>query len=62
MAKANITEKKSVSIKGVLNVDKADNTIVVELEDGEAMELASILQSFDGVEVAMSVTNSVDIA
>lgn len=62
MAKANITEKKSVSIKGILNVDKADNTIVVELEDGEAMELASILQNFDGVEVAMSVTNSVDIA
>lgn len=61
MAKA-ITEKNSISIKGILNVDTADNTIIVELEDGEARELADILHNYNGAEVTMTVANSIDLA
>lgn len=62
MSKA-ITKKKSVSIRGVLEISKADNQIFVCVEDGgEAMPLADILQDFDNAEVSMSVTESVDIA
>ena len=61
MAKA-ITEKNSISIKGILNVDTADNTIIVEIEDGEARELADILHNYNGAEVAMTVASSIDLA
>lgn len=62
MAKANIVEKKSISIKGILNVDADENNIIVEVEDGEAFELATLLSKFDGSEVAISVGDSKDIA
>ena len=36
MAKANVIRKNSLGIKGVLNVDKDGNSVVIEIEDGEA--------------------------
>jgi hypothetical protein len=62
MAKANITKKKAVSIKGVLDILSEDNQINVVIEDGEAMSLAGILQDFDNCEVTINVAESVDIA
>lgn len=62
MGKSGIKHKRSVNIVGILNVDSAENSIVVELEDGEARELGEILAEFDGAEVSMSVTESFDLA
>lgn len=60
MAKANITEKKTVSIKGVLNID--EDVIIVELEDGDTYALSEILKNFNGAEVSINVAESRDIA
>lgn len=62
MGKANITRKNSLNIKGVLNVDADDNRIIVEIEDGEVIELASLLMDFNGSEVSIAVGESIDIA
>lgn len=59
---AKITKKKAISVKGVLDILKEDNQINVVIEDGEAMALADILQDFDNCEVAINVTESVDLA
>lgn len=62
MAKANVIRKNSLGIKGVLNVDKDNNSVVIEIEDGEALELASLLADFSGSEVSISIGESIDIA
>jgi hypothetical protein len=62
MAKANVVRKNTLGIKGVLNVDKDSNSVVIEIEDGEALELASLLNDFNGSEVSISVGESIDIA
>ena len=62
MGKSGIKHKRNVSIIGILSVDKSENSILVELEDGEARELGEILAEFDGAEVSMSVTESLDLA
>ena len=62
MGKLGIKHKRSVSIVGILNVDKSNNTILVELEDDEARELGEVLAEFDGAEVSMSITESLDLA
>lgn len=62
MAKANVVRKNSLGIKGVLNVDKDNNNVVIEIEDGEALELARLLDDFNGSEVSISVGESIDIA
>lgn len=59
---AKITKKKAISIKGVLDILKEDNQINVVIEDGEAIALADVLQDFDNCEVAINVTESVDLA
>ena len=59
---AKITKKKAIAIRGVLEISKGDNQISVVIEDGEAMALADILQDFDNCEVAINVTESVDLA
>lgn len=60
-----ITRKKSIDIKGVLNlVDIDDNKkeILVECEDSdEPYSLSDLIKSFDGCEVTISVRESVDI-
>lgn len=62
MSKANIVEKKTVSIKAILDVNEADNDINIELEDGEVRTLASILKNFNGEEVSISVAQTNEIA
>ena len=59
---AKITKKKAISIKGVIEMAKDENQIYVTIEDGETMALADLLQDFEGCEVTMSVTESVDLA
>jgi len=62
MAKANVVRKNTLGIKGILNVDAENNRVVVEIEDGEALELASLLDDFNGSDVAISVGESIEIA
>lgn len=62
MAKANVIRKNSLGIKGILNVDTDSNSVIIEIEDGEALELASLLTDFSGSEVSISVGESIDIA
>lgn len=58
MAKSSIVEKNAITIKGILGIN--DNIIVVELEDGQAVELASILGHFDGADVTINVSNTIE--
>lgn len=60
MAKANIVEKKTISIKGILNID--ENVIVIETEDGDIYHLADVLKNFNGADVSMSVAETNEIA
>ena len=60
MAKSSIVEKNAITIKGILGVNEDENTIVVELEDGQAIELAYTLGHFDGADVTISVSNTVE--
>lgn len=62
MAKANVIRKNTLGIKGILNVDTENNRVVVEIEDGEVLELASLLDDFNGSDVAISVGESIEIA
>lgn len=62
MAKANVVRKNTLGIKGILNVDTENNRVVVEIEDGEALELASLFDDFNGSDVAISVGESIEIA
>lgn len=62
MGKANVVRKNSLGVKGVLNVDKDNNNVIVEIEEGEVLELASLLDNFNGSEVSISVSESIDIA
>lgn len=62
MGKSGIKRKRNVSIVGILNVDRGENSILVELENGEARELGEVLEEFDGAEVSMSITESFDLA
>lgn len=57
-----IVKKKSLSIKGILNVNGDENKILVEIEDGEPIKLADLVQEYDGSEVSISINESVDIA
>lgn len=57
-----IFKKRSLSIKGVLNVNGDENKIFVEIEDGEQIKLADLVQEYDGSEVSISINESVDIA
>lgn len=61
MAKANVVEKHSISIKGVLNIDE-DNVITIEVEDENTMVLVDLLGDFNGREVAINIGESIDIA
>lgn len=61
MAKANIVEKHSISIKGVLNIDE-DGIMTVDVEDETTMALVDLLKNFNGKEVAINIGESKDIA
>lgn len=60
MAKSSIVEKNAITIKGILGVNEDENTVVVELEDGQAIELASTISHFDGADVTINVSNTVE--
>lgn len=59
---AKITKKKSLSVKGILDISKEDNQVYVVIEDGETWALADLLNGYDDSEVTINVTESVDIA
>lgn len=61
MAKANIVEKHSISIKGVLNIDE-DGIMTVDVEDKTTMALVDLLKNFNGKEVTINIGESKDIA
>lgn len=60
MAKSSIVEKNAITIKGILNVNEDENTIIVEIEDGQAIELASTLGHFNGADVTINVSNTIE--
>lgn len=59
MAKASVTTKQSLTAKGVLNLN--GDEIMIEIEDGEAASLMELLKDFNGLDVSISVSNSVDL-
>ena len=59
---AKIVKKKSISIKGILEVSKDDGEVFVAVEDGDEYSLGDLLKDFNNCEVAISVTESVDFA
>ena len=62
MGKANITKKRNISIKGVLDVNKDDNQIYIIIEDGETWALSDLLNDYNDSEVVISVSESIDFA
>ena len=59
MAKASVTTKQGLTAKGILNTDSDE--ILLEIEDGEVVSLLEILKDFNGKDVSINVTNSVDL-
>lgn len=58
-----IVKKKSIDIKGVLNIgdDMNANNIYVEVEDiDEPLLLSDLIKSFNGCEVSISVRESIE--
>ena len=63
MSKSSITKKRTVSIRGVLDISVEDNQVYIQLEDSEnAMSLAEVIQDFDNCEVSLSINESIDLA
>lgn len=63
MAKSNVTKKRSLNIKGTLDVNMEDKTVNVFIEDNpEPYSLADFLHDFDSAEVSISVGESIDLA
>ena len=60
MAK-NIVDKRATSIKGILNIDKDSGAMTIEIEDGMTYELSELLEKYDGCEISMSVSETVEI-
>lgn len=58
---AKISKKKSISLKGIVSITE-DNQIVFEVEDmPEVVELANLLDDFDGQEISLSVNQTEEI-
>lgn len=56
-----ISKKKSISLKGIVSITE-DNQIVFEVEDmPEVVELANLLEDFDGQEISLSVNQTEEI-
>lgn len=60
MAK-NIVDKRATSIKGILNMDSDSGAITIEIEDGMTYALSELLEKYDGCEISMSVSETVEI-
>ena len=59
MAKSKIQEKHNLSVEGVLNIK--DDKIVIEVEDLGDRNLATMMKSFDGDLVKISVVKTTGI-
>ena len=58
---AKISKKKSISLKGIVSITE-DNQIVFEVEDiPEVVELANLLEDFNGQEISLSVNQTEEI-
>lgn len=56
-----ISKKKSISLKGIVSITE-DNQIIFEVEDmPEVVELANLLDDFDGQEISLSVNQTEEI-
>ena len=56
-----ISKKKSISLKGIVSITE-DNQIVFEVEDmPEGVELANLLEDFNGQEISLSVNQTEEI-
>lgn len=56
-----ISKKKSISLKGIVSITE-DNQIVFEVEDmPEVVELANLLEDFNGQEISLSVNQTEEI-
>lgn len=51
-------EVHKVSIKGILNIEDS----VIEMEDGEKVEINEVLEKFNGAEISLAIqlTNELD--
>jgi len=59
MAKSKITEKRSLSIEGVLNID--NDIVLVEVEEIGIRQLSKLFTEFDGQLVKINISLSSDI-
>ena len=58
---AKISKKMSISLKGIVSITE-DNQIIFEVEDmPEVVELANLLDDFDGQEISLSVNQTEEI-
>lgn len=58
---AKISKKKSISLKGIVSITE-DNQIIFEVEDmPEVVELANLLEDFNGQEISLSVNQTEEI-
>ena len=56
-----MSKKKSISLKGIISITE-DNQIVFEVEDmPEVVELANLLEDFNGQEISLSVNQTEEI-
>ena len=56
-----ISKKKSISLKGIVSITE-DNQIIFEVEDmPEVVELANLLEDFNGQEISLSVNQTEEI-
>lgn len=58
MAKAAITKKTSLTAEGVLSLD--EDAINLEIQDGEVVNLRTLLSDFDGLPIKFSMNYSED--
>ena len=56
-----ISKKKSISLKGIVSITE-DNQIIFEVEDmPEVVELANLLEDFNGQEISLSINQTEEI-
>jgi ABC-type hemin transport system substrate-binding protein len=59
MAKSKITEKRSLSVEGVLNID--EDIVLMEVEEIGTRQLSKLFNDFDGQLVKINISLSSDI-
>ena len=59
MAKSKITEKRSLSVEGVLNID--EDIVLMEVDEIGTKQLSKLFTEFDGQLVKINISLSSDI-